>query len=567
MTAALADTGTPLLEAVQEIGAVHAKQDALVATDVASMYAKIEGRPKFEPLLRKSLPIVIDRHANAAGIYTARWYDNLAPGAAYKAKPMFDIPREQIDKTIDWALNAPGEEPPVSRLAASSQRMVRNASRSTVTGNAAEEGVKWARYAKPTACAYCRALSIRGSGRGDRKYLYSSDKSAVYRSSDGEKYHTHCECEPVAIREGGIWVPPEYAQAWENEYNDAKGKTESGDKYFQRIVAQMRADEEERKKAEEEPEEAEAAALEPQAEILSLPTQPKAKPTPALDAEQEALRQKLDAATEWHEIQAVANELLPDTTVDLGDESVLRHAFYSTSDVWEKDLPEVQESAKAMIAAAHDIKTKYPALELNTVDITGVMMDGSPYAWTSYQGNRGPHRVAFNREHIANPQQFRESWDLTVDTGFHYPGEHPAYNVMVHEMGHVMEHNLMSIGIYLTNSEAAQVLASAYMQAHPEDRNLPVGDLLDAVKEWLAEHLSGYSTHSQTVQGPNRFLGPDLSTSQPINLPEALAEAFADVEINGGDASETSKVLHAWMVEHYAKFESEVKARDLPAAV
>jgi hypothetical protein len=556
---------TTLLEHAQELSDIHGHQDAVIAKEVGSMVGQLNGHPHFPSLVHQMLPVIIDQHAQAAGLYTAHWYDGIEPGGKFQAKPMVDIPPEQIAKSIDWALYAPGEEPTASRLTGSSQRMVRNASRDTIIGNAAKENVRWARYAKPTACAYCRALAMRGSGREDQKWLYHTEQSAIYRKSDGEKYHTHCECEPVPVRGGLVWTPPDYTSDWDQQYVAASKQTARGPKYFQRIVAQMRSNE-----PQPEPETEPAPTPEvPQAPPAPTPLHPKVMEAAAAQAHQE-LRDKLDAATDFKDINTVARKLLPDTDVDTGHSAgdvLLRQADYGSPGLWDQKAPAVQENIKGVLRAVDDVMTKYPGLQLDSLEAAAdqvVFGDPNIYAHADHNWDKDAFMVRMNRSYVANPGKLQDSWDTGVKSGFHYEGgDNPAYAIITHEMGHVIQQNAEARGVTITDNDINRALATYYVTTGG-----PITP--DAYNNWLTDNLSGYSTHSTLpleVRGKLRQHAPDLSQANPINGREALAEAFADVEINGDDAHETSIVLHGLLIDAYHQAMAQESDSGLAAAV
>lgn len=518
-----------LLDHGDALSAINADQDAAVARDVSGALGGYVQRPDLAHTAHVLLPQIIDLHAHNAGLITAHWYDGLAPSSKFRAKPFADVPREQVDKVIDWALHAPGDEPPLDRLIGSSQRLVRGASRQTVTRNAAKEGVRWARYAKPTACSFCRALSIRGTGREDHKYLYDSDKSAEFRESDGEKYHTHCACEPIAIREGTVWTPPEYAADWANQYNEAAKSTTGGAKYFQRVVAQMRANE---PRPEPKPEPKAAAG---DANVVEL-----APPDP----ERIAARQALDAAVSFKDVQTAAAKALPNTRVRISNEPLFFSDDAGSPNLWERKQPTVIENVKAMVRAADDMVTKYPELDLESLQDASEhdFGDRATYAHTRHTPGRvDGHQVQFNRSWLANPANMDTSWQTGIETGFHYEGsDNPVYDVMIHEMGHIMQRTAEDHGVYIEDRDIVRALSEAYLTTDAAQQTAPS---YRGYQEWLADNLSGYSMHTAASGG----------TVGAVNGREALAEAFADVEINGDDAHETSVVLHGLLVDAYTE--------------
>lgn len=537
----------PLLVHAEALSAIHTAQDAAIAKDVAGMFASFDGHPHFPSALHEAMPEILDQHAQAAGLITAQWYEELDPASKFRAKPFTDIPREQIDKTVDWALYAPGEEPPVSRLTGSSQRMVRNVSRQTVTRNAADEGVRWARYAQPSACAFCRTLAMRGSGREDQKWLYHSEKSAEYRKSDGEKYHTHCFCEAVAVRGNAVWTPPDYTQGWDQEYIDATKRVKKGKDYFKRLVADIRSNEPKTEEPQQEPEPAVPEVpdiLEPQvpevpemteeeklAEEQRLFEEEKARQAQAAKDELRArIANDINAEDDLPTLQHIARQLLPDTTVSLRDQDGEYPPFTSG------------QAVRATIRAVDHVLTKYPETKLDGLGFENEG-DDSTYASTTNRPRLQRITANMNRAWIPYPDGFNERWQANVDSRFHFPGvpDDPAYNVMMHEMGHVIAFTATQNGARTINATAGLLDHYIATRGTPGTR-VSFTDF----QQWMRDNVSGYSF----MKGSDTVLDDD----------EALAEAFADVEVNGDDAAETSKVLHALLIGALASNRNQQQA-------
>lgn len=237
--------------------------------------------PEFHVLLRQVLPRILEQNSRVAALLGAQWYNELAPEADFVATPVVDLNPTQIDKTISWALYAPGNAAPVDRLSGAAKRIVQNAARDTIVQSAEQEGVRWARYASADACAFCRLLATRGPVyRTERsaKFVVGRAKSMTARQRRtraaarmagqndpfvaveytgqtrgtralGEKYHDHCRCLPVPVRSGEDYEPPDYTQQWENEYVAAvkaaskagKTKGEYGAIDVNAVLAHMRA--------------------------------------------------------------------------------------------------------------------------------------------------------------------------------------------------------------------------------------------------------------------------------------------------------------------------------------
>lgn len=242
---------------------ILASLGVLTVAQLVDLFNTYSAEPGFVGLLHGTVPEIVGQHAQAAATVAAQWYDELAPDLPFQAQPVADIPAVRIAKSIDWALRAPGPESlqpepsgsglttltqapdtatTLSRLSGSAKRMVYDAGRDTITENAASEGVRWARYAQPDACAFCRVLATRS---GDA--LYMSEHSATFvvgrggkaRGSRklGDKYHDHCRCLPYAIRVGDF-EPPDYTAKWQKQYEDARTAVGGN---FKAILAHMRA--------------------------------------------------------------------------------------------------------------------------------------------------------------------------------------------------------------------------------------------------------------------------------------------------------------------------------------
>lgn len=209
---------TPLVAHAEALASIGADQDAVIAKDIGGLFTGLT-HPDFPDIARQAVPQIVGQHAGAAGLIAAQWYDELDPASSFRARPHSDVDIGEIEKTVNWALFAPGDEPAQSRLTTASQRLVRNVTRNTVTKNAEDEGVLWARHARPEACSFCRILAGRGIGRSDRKGLYESEFIAIFQgakgSHPGEKYHRHCV--PAGTLVSGPRTEAAYRRLYEGE--------------------------------------------------------------------------------------------------------------------------------------------------------------------------------------------------------------------------------------------------------------------------------------------------------------------------------------------------------------
>lgn len=222
MTTDLASHAEALQHILQDLSTITIQQ-------LAELFRQYGDLPNFGPLLQQAFPEMIAPHTQAAALISAQWYDELSPSSNFHAAPIVDLPPARIDKTVQWALHAPGDASPLDRLAGSSKRMVMDSSRTTVIGNAKTEGVSWARYASATACEFCRILATRGA-------VYGSKQSAL-------KSHDHCRCIATPLRAGQDWTPPAYVAKWEDEYVAARATVSAAGQpqTLNNILAAMRA--------------------------------------------------------------------------------------------------------------------------------------------------------------------------------------------------------------------------------------------------------------------------------------------------------------------------------------
>lgn len=226
----------------------------LLIQELHRMWRLVQGENldavKVRDLLIAASPDLVNPYASAAGKLTATWYDQLAPDSSYRAvtAPLPSV--EELAASARWAVtplfgptDAAQTDAPLERLAGSMQRRVFDASRDTVTLNAAAEpGTRYVRYASATACAFCRMLAIRTEGYYRSEY---SARRVVGRSgrtrgtqSLGERFHDHCKCIAVAVRAGDTYEPPDYVHRWDQEYKDATKAASGGS--IKDIMREMR---------------------------------------------------------------------------------------------------------------------------------------------------------------------------------------------------------------------------------------------------------------------------------------------------------------------------------------
>lgn len=255
----------------------------LAAVDLAALWRQATALDAdFRAYIAEAFPELVDPYMSAASMLAADWFEESNPESAFTAELSPPLPRERLVSTVHWALGADGDKA-LDRLSGSTQRAVFDGARETTMLNVElEPGTRWAREARPNACAFCRMMATRGAVyRTERDALRVSGRSAdlsiadrrmrasglattdellqrrmgqttyvrgarkgqrKYRSQRGEqamgeKYHDDCYCIAVEVRTG-FYEPPEYAMEWENEYQKARDSADSGDP--NKILAEWR---------------------------------------------------------------------------------------------------------------------------------------------------------------------------------------------------------------------------------------------------------------------------------------------------------------------------------------
>uniref|UniRef100_UPI0024552B2E hypothetical protein n=1 Tax=Nocardia abscessus TaxID=120957 RepID=UPI0024552B2E len=180
----------------------------------------------------------------------------------------------------------------------------------------------------------------------------------------------------------------------------------------------------------------------------------------------------------------------------------------------------LREYARSMV----DMFQKYPQADLRRIVIEDLPHD--VFASTTRRADTSNLRVyadelLINAHYAASATEFRNAVDADSASGWLHPGvtRRPVYAVAVHEFGHVLD--------FSSSSYAQRKLDAALLRHYMSDR---LGEpTTEGYLNWLKDNLSGYS----------------LEESGLLNPREALAEAFADVELRGRDAvSEPVRVAY-----------------------
>ncbi|WP_330183378.1 hypothetical protein OHB26_06845 [Nocardia sp. NBC_01503] len=190
------------------------------------------------------------------------------------------------------------------------------------------------------------------------------------------------------------------------------------------------------------------------------------------------------------------------------------------------DNPELHpEVVREFARAVDDMLSQYPGVTLPKISIERLQDDyHAATAWNrSPDGRVHTEALILNETSALNPEVMaRESSELVAD-GHFVPGstDRPIYSSLVHEFGHVLDVE----GQLRATETALDALDNYYESTR--------GGMDKAAYEQWLDQLSGYSfDHGK------------------FDAPEAVAEAFADVQINGEAASEPAKVLYQHLLDN-----------------
>lgn len=205
----------PPLSEVQDLQANLVDLNTLAARDLTGVWRNVSDLDAVaaRDVMIAATPEVVAPYRAAAGELSASWYDSNVAAAGFRATPAAPVAAEQVAASVRWSMGpAFTSQPasPLALLAGSVQRMVFGGSRDTLIGNAAREGVRYARYASSTACPFCRMLVTRG-------FVYTED-TAEFQA------HDNCRCMAVPDNDDS-YQPPDYVEQWQQQYVEASKNT------------------------------------------------------------------------------------------------------------------------------------------------------------------------------------------------------------------------------------------------------------------------------------------------------------------------------------------------------
>ncbi|MBF6464551.1 hypothetical protein IU427_05065 [Nocardia beijingensis] len=186
------------------------------------------------------------------------------------------------------------------------------------------------------------------------------------------------------------------------------------------------------------------------------------------------------------------------------------------------------DTVRGIVAALEDMLAKYPHTRILSVEIGDVEGDIARALEDRVGGtDLRATRMTFSTKYATDPKRLSTDVSEAVQSGHFVPrSQGPAYSEMVHEFGHALT--------YAGRSAALDRADSALLDYYRNNYGHKVSeiDMDESYRKWR-DQLSSYSF----------WKGGELHPT------EALAEAFADVELNGARASEPAQVLHGLLVD------------------
>lgn len=213
--------------------------------------------------LEEGIRNLIGTYGGSAADLGAAWWDEISLDDMYFAETATLPPREQLVQQVRWGtaplFGAAGN--PLVRLASVTQQHIFGMHRNTIMLNSLTTGVRYARFARSDACAFCRVLSSRGAVYGSEsraKFVGSAGIQKHYSDGrgrgtrfkqgrqprgvqqSGDKFHDHCRCVVGPDFEHMDLNEPDYWEAFEEQYLEA-AKQIDGVITMKEITSLMRA--------------------------------------------------------------------------------------------------------------------------------------------------------------------------------------------------------------------------------------------------------------------------------------------------------------------------------------
>lgn len=535
-----------------------AQGDLKALWDVASGFASSE----FVQYMTTGFSEIGADYNQLAAQVAATWFEDSAPESTYSAVLADQPDAERLIKSAQWALGGDGEQA-LARMEGSMQRAVFDGARDTTLVNVESTGSRFIRVARPQACEFCRMLATRSGEYAYRGASVKIDPLTGKQYADGRltttvvgqrarnrkptsrtrgsEYHDFCYCTAVEVRDGQsvseVLTADEQKllQQWNDEY--AKARANAGTTETKKLLAAWRE-------------------------------QSSSVATAGVDVFD---RSVLDSAATVEQVgkyikgkHGINVDGLLDSPMAKGfpiDQSLKSGVDVFSAARAAKEREMDARTAREFGQAVDDVLTKYPFLKLDAIRADyapyGDPLHGLAYTTPKLDADfkriggaenvticglvdeKGKEGVEWKRRQLSM---------LQADNRYAASSyERPVYADMVHEMGHVMDFNSGGNAVPAAQSAIRRHIAG--LPGAPA-KNSPDFEAFE--KKWLEEELvSAYS-----FETPDGLFGRE----NPVYWVEALAEAFADVEIRGEGADVASKIIHEAMVFEARKFSTPPKS-------
>ncbi|QFG12504.1 hypothetical protein PBI_TOAKA_2 [Mycobacterium phage Toaka] len=236
------------------------------------------------------------------------------------------------------------------------------------------------------------------------------------------------------------------------------------------------------------------------------------------------------------------------------------------------------ESARQFAQAVDDMLTKYPFLKLLELK-GGYFGNTKKGAESSYAHAQGEHYwdptagrfrwrgvgayITINAPMASDGDRKRMAMiskngysDNRYENGNKEYQARPVYWTMIHELGHIMDFNGGTGTTGPTNQTRSRELvedaldqkfreSAEYAALFPGSSPSP-GQFRQAFNKWISTRLVSAYSYKESDRDKGMF------------TTEAIAEAFADVELRGDKAEELSKLIHKIIIEEARRRRAEI---------
>lgn len=232
---------------MEEYRGLLGEVNRLAQEDLVALWRSLESadRDQLWESLRAGVPEVVALYrATAADTAMLFYSDTQGLGfSSAEGLAASQVNMEQLEKSLRWAVFAPGNVETLGLVAGIVQKHVVDGARQYGLSGFQSGGDRWVRAARPQACEFCRMLATRSQTDWGP---YGSAEAAVFvgrgaaspRGSQpsGSEFHDNCMCIPVRAADYEI---PSYVEKWTADYYAAT--SEVGNAFdYKSILSVMR---------------------------------------------------------------------------------------------------------------------------------------------------------------------------------------------------------------------------------------------------------------------------------------------------------------------------------------